>query len=369
MTGSVSSVGALLQARREGARVSLEDAAARLRIRRALLEALEAGDHDKLPGPAYAVGFVRSYADFLGLDAEDVVRQFKAELAVDHARPQLNFPSPAPQGKFPGTGAIVASLVGLVLIVGGWLTFQDGEGGFELRVPELPGRLIAGMADTPAPPAPPPAAATVPTVAPAPQPLAPLAPAVVTPLTPLPAPRPVPATLPPPPGDAPRTLTPPQVAVAATPAPVERTAPEDDAPAPTALTPSAPSLSADGEPAAAPTIAAAPPVVDGRVFGQTSGETRITIRARGDSWVQVRAANGEPLWSRLLRAGDSYLVPNRPGLVLATGNAGNLDLAVDGTTVPSIGDVGVVRRGVALDPDRLRAGTAVIPNAPPISGN
>jgi cytoskeleton protein RodZ len=46
-------------------------------------------------------------------------------------------------------------------------------------------------------------------------------------------------------------------------------------------------------------------------------------------------------------------------LSLRTGNAGALEIAVDGRTVPSIGGVGAMRRDVALDPTELAAGTAV----------
>ncbi|MCZ6765190.1 MAG: DUF4115 domain-containing protein, partial [Alphaproteobacteria bacterium] len=75
---------------------------------------------------------------------------------------------------------------------------------------------------------------------------------------------------------------------------------------------------------------------------------------------QVRDnAAGELLLTRLLRAGDSYAVPNRPGLQLSTGNAGAIEILVDGQPVPSIGAEGTVRRKVALDAERLKAGTAV----------
>lgn len=60
---------------------------------------------------------------------------------------------------------------------------------------------------------------------------------------------------------------------------------------------------------------------------------------------------------RTLHAGDSYRVPDHPGLVLRTGNAAGLEVAVDGRAAPALG--GTVRN-VALDPGRLLAGTARI---------
>jgi cytoskeleton protein RodZ len=62
---------------------------------------------------------------------------------------------------------------------------------------------------------------------------------------------------------------------------------------------------------------------------------------------------------RIFRAGDSFRVPDEEGLTLMTGNAGAIEIMVDGAGVPAIGPFGAVRRDVALDPERLRAGTAV----------
>ncbi|MCB2099578.1 MAG: DUF4115 domain-containing protein, partial [Rhodobacterales bacterium] len=87
----------------------------------------------------------------------------------------------------------------------------------------------------------------------------------------------------------------------------------------------------------------------------------ILVRATKDSWIQVRDVAADALLvTQLLRAGDSYAVPDRSGLVLLTGNAGALEILVNGESMPPIGGEGDVRRGVALNADRLRAGTAVI---------
>jgi cytoskeleton protein RodZ len=83
------------------------------------------------------------------------------------------------------------------------------------------------------------------------------------------------------------------------------------------------------------------------------------LRARQDSWVQIQSAVGTTVMARTLRAGESYTVPDQSGLRLTTGNAGALDIIVDGQAVPSLGQVGAVRRNVPLDPARLRAGTAL----------
>ena len=63
--------------------------------------------------------------------------------------------------------------------------------------------------------------------------------------------------------------------------------------------------------------------------------------------------------SKVLLKGHSYLVPIRPGLSLMTGNAGALDVSVDGKGVPSLGKLGQTRQKIILSADRLRDGTAV----------
>ena len=82
------------------------------------------------------------------------------------------------------------------------------------------------------------------------------------------------------------------------------------------------------------------------------------IRATGDSWVQVRDSEGTALFTRVLREGDIYRVPSKAGLKLATGNAGALDILVDGVSAPRLGGFGDVVRNIVLDPARLAAGTA-----------
>jgi cytoskeleton protein RodZ len=62
------------------------------------------------------------------------------------------------------------------------------------------------------------------------------------------------------------------------------------------------------------------------------------------------------LVGRVLRDGETWPVPEQASLVLSTGNAGGLELLVDGNPAPSLGGVGMVRRDVPLDPDLVRAG-------------
>jgi cytoskeleton protein RodZ len=88
--------------------------------------------------------------------------------------------------------------------------------------------------------------------------------------------------------------------------------------------------------------------------------SRITIRALSDSYLQVRNKSlNQILITRLLKKGSTYDVPNQEGLSLITGNAGAIEIFVDGQKVPPIGAIGSVRRNVLLVPKDLIAGTSI----------
>ena len=72
----IHELGAFLRKTREGKHISLEDVVDTTKIRSRYLKAIEDGDWDDLPSEVYARGFVRSYADFLGLDGQQIVTQF-----------------------------------------------------------------------------------------------------------------------------------------------------------------------------------------------------------------------------------------------------------------------------------------------------
>jgi len=64
----------------------LTDVAKALRIQLRHLQALEDGRFDDLPGETYAVGFLKSYGGFLGLEIEELVARYKAETGNDASK-------------------------------------------------------------------------------------------------------------------------------------------------------------------------------------------------------------------------------------------------------------------------------------------
>ena len=124
------SLPARLLAARERKGVDLFRAERDTKIRARYLAALERGEYRELPGAVYTKGFLRNYALYLGLDPEDVIRQWKRERgdAAVTAEPVLTVPRPlaAPRGGFTFSPVVIvaALLTVLVLVFAGYVVLQ-----------------------------------------------------------------------------------------------------------------------------------------------------------------------------------------------------------------------------------------------------
>jgi cytoskeletal protein RodZ len=76
----MSDLGALLRKAREQRGYTLDDIQDYTKIRKRYLEAIETGDYKVLPGSFYVRAFVKTYAETVGLDAEEVLRLYHKEL-------------------------------------------------------------------------------------------------------------------------------------------------------------------------------------------------------------------------------------------------------------------------------------------------
>jgi cytoskeletal protein RodZ len=393
------------------------------------LQAIEDGRFGDLPGPTYAAGFVRAYAEYLGLEIPEVMRRYREVTRGGATHAPLVAPSPMSEGRMP-TGFILlmaAVLAGIAYGTWYYLTFNGRDAGD--LVAQIPRKIadIVGMdrssGETPTPSAaeaPPQSAVAPPAVAPpvvappvTPEPVTPApvqsaAPPAEAPVRaaepvdrdPAPMPRESAAEAPPaveqPPPAAARApespptprpaegerMSPAPGAVATVSLPAESEA-GDSAIRPASMAEAAPSAGADAmtpapvraiEAAPAPAAEAAPAAPESQMAvsaGQGAPDQvasippaapaapaeeapgRVVLRATAISWVELRDAGGKRIFSRLLKKGETYNVPAKTGITLATGNAGALDILVDGQTVSPIGPPGAVRRDVLLEPDAL----------------
>ncbi len=271
-----------------------------LKMRREQLEAIEAGNLAKLPGRTYAVGFVRAYARHLGLDADALAQQFKDETAETEAAKPVDLVFPKAQEEYRGPrGSIMAVAMLIALAIYG-ITYVT-----------MPSRKSVAVA-----------AQTEPT-------------SVVVEQAPPAPPKPVA-----PPAKTDSDQTPVEVAVSFVAG--SQTLPEQKVPAPPAL-----------EPVATP---ATPIAVAQAEQPQPQAETnaRIVLKAVEPTYVQVRDSqqprSRSVLVAKVLNVGESYAVPNRTGLIMQTGNAGGLQVEVDGRSLGVFGKSGEVITRIPLDP-------------------
>lgn len=330
------SVGALLRQARQGFGRDVGQIGAALRIRASHLQAIEDGRYEELPGGTYAIGFIRTYAEYLGLDGPEMVRRFKQEIEGQEFKHDLSFPMPVSERSVPGSTILLGGVIIALCGYGIWYYTSSGDRGRSEQVAAVPTALLAPPSEA-TPSAPPSdAAAAAPatavaaaSAAPAAQPTAPAAPVAL-------------------PQSASESAVSQSIllAQARTPAP---------APQPRGLPPPAPDSQMASLPSASPAAAApAPPVDPAHLFGETKGPYRIALRATADCWLEVREGENT-LFKRMLRTGDVFRMPDKPGLTMRVGNAKGVEVSVDGKPLPAPQVVDLLRKTVAIDPREILA--------------
>lgn len=255
---------------------SLKDIENALRIRESQLKAIENGEIEKLPGRVYAIGFVRTYAEYLGLDGAKIAQLFKTQYMDAQPKSELSFPVPASESRTPSSWVLVVSLVVAFAVLYGWAYLPGGSKTSQApAVPNVPEAFKDKVQ-----------------------------------------------------GDVPIPALPENQAV----------------PAPGA-----------SEGAAA-------------VAAETG--KGLVLQIVKDSWVEIKDDTGNKIVSDKLKAGDQYLVPNNPGLTMTLGNAGGVEILIDGRALKPLGDEGEIRSDIPLDTTFLKTlefkevtGDAAVPPA------
>src|SRR5581483_8795954 len=77
LRGAMADIGTSLREARMRARIDITEVESATKIRARYLRAIENEEWDALPGPVYVKSFLRTYADYLGLDSRMLVEEFK----------------------------------------------------------------------------------------------------------------------------------------------------------------------------------------------------------------------------------------------------------------------------------------------------
>lgn len=274
----MQSAGVMLSNERIKRGISIQEVADQIKLSKRQIEAIEADNYDKLPGPTFARGFVRNYARFLEMDAAPLLAWLDGHLpstAVaatpapeQQAASEPVAPRPARSG---GNGGRVVKSVLLLALLG--IAGYIGYGALvNYTAPSAP---VADMAQ-------------------------PETGALVT--------------------DA---ETPPTDAV-------PETAPATETPAPDTTTAPAPGTDT-AAPTAPSTDTAATPAPAAAETPAATGSVRIL--AKTDSWVSVLDADGNKLLYEKVSAGAEKTVTGKPPYRIVIGNAQQAELYFNGKKV------------------------------------
>lgn len=266
-----------------------------LKIRKDHLEALEEDRIEALPGKTYAIGFVRTYADYLGLDAVQCVERYKAEIA---GRTEEKEPPPYPdeqEERHLPYGWMVVGVIVLLLVI---------YGAYHLAI----------SADS---------VANQPVAA-------------------------VPSQMEPKPEMQPQTV--PQQA------PAQTQAGTIDAQQLATTTPTSPQNTTTA--ATNPNLPGIPeaqpaPLPQGKVYGASNNDPRVVLRVTRTTKVLVLGADQRFYINRVLSPGDTYRVPNQVGLTLTTPDGGAVEIDLDGQAMGNAGRNGQIIEALSLNPQSV----------------
>ncbi|WP_122049486.1 helix-turn-helix domain-containing protein [Asaia bogorensis] len=361
-------VGLDLRARREELGWALPDVAGWLRIRESYLLALEEGNMAVFPGSAYALGFLRTYAQAVGMDPDQAVARFRHDTrgAFDR-KTELSFPEPVSERGVPvglWVGAGLAVLVGTYI---GYYHFFGSEPAPAHQMPPvaeiMPGVTQHGTTS-------PQIAAVMPEqgLAPSPQ----TSSSQVTGAAPTASSA---ATSQPPVGTGVQQGVNGQTPVAnvtmtgqVPSASGAETQPASTAPAPmpgqigsgsNASPQTAPDQGTTGHGNPTQNAASTAVPLPGGATAPSSvvAANMIGLHAAADAWVSIRDRNGATVFSRVLKSGETWQGPADAGPYHMTlGNAGGLTLSAGDVTTSALGRVGAVRRNLVVTADAIRNG-------------
>lgn len=146
--------GERLRRAREEKGLSQEEACKHLRLSTSYMKALEQDDYDRLPEAPFIKGYLRNYARFLGLPAEELARQFQQrvdEMRQDEREREQAALDEAPSNREWRLPALVVLVVVLLVAVGWWLWPRDQLSAPDASVNDS-GRGGEERFDSPAPP-------------------------------------------------------------------------------------------------------------------------------------------------------------------------------------------------------------------------
>ena len=299
----ISTIGQLCHDSRVSKRLTQEQASTILKVRVKIIKDFENGNQIDLPGLAYKIGFVRSYARLLGLDSDLLVKEFKESLELNSYKEEYKFLTPniEPKKLLP-IGAVLSLFISLIIYTGWYYSDRNNNvDKVSNQVLEYEDKTLPNLAEN------------------------------------------------------------------------KYIIIEDSFESNKSLMSNVKKNSDEVEENVSNTLTE---VKDDKVklneeiiltdknrieenetetnemsakANERDPSTEMVLKAMGNSWVEIEDIDGNILMTRLMRPGETYVVPNITGLTFNTGNAGALSLSQGDILVPSLGNVGEIIKARPLN--------------------
>ena len=295
----MQSLGQRLRQERESRGVSLDEIAKQTRIGVRLLQAIEVEDFDQLPGGIFNKSFIRQYAEYLGLDGEQSAQEYQSAVSVSREYHALQ-PQPAAKPPFSNQTviavrlALVATAVAIILGIA-WLIVprHSNEDASPSTSREVPANMSPGTPPRPAVATTPPALAD---------------PGKTPPVSASPNPR--------------------QMAVAAGDSGI--------------VISSKPFVVGRSQTLESVTNLLAESDGQQRLDGELPEEILLQINAHSTVWISI-TADGEEQWQGTMEANQTLAVQAADAIRLKVGNAGGVELTLNGKNLGALGREGEVK--------------------------
>ena len=303
-TVELSTVGKLCLDARLNKGLTQEQAAALLKVRVKILKDFEDGEHIDLPGFAYKIGFVRSYARLLDLDSDLLVKEFKENLELNSFKEEYNFLTPElNKNNFLPIGAVLSVLIA-ALSYTGWY-YSDRSNDFKqtadqkvedlsIKTAEIENNSYVIIEEN------------------------------------------LNSTS----------------STSSNDVSIEKQARDLEQKKNINTEKDKRKINQNSEIFVSKTITKSDHIDPKLNVDQTSEmsatanerdpSTEMVLKATGNSWVEIEDLDGNILMTRLMRPGETYVVPNISGLTFNTGNAGALSLSQGDMIIPKLGEIGEI---------------------------
>ncbi len=113
-------LGYFLKQRREEKGVSLEEIQEKTKVGTRYLYAIEKGDFDVIPGRVYVVGFLKKYAECVGLDPKEIIDRYEElEEIKEREKNRSAVRKEKREQEKKKTRLIIGGILGAILVIGG----------------------------------------------------------------------------------------------------------------------------------------------------------------------------------------------------------------------------------------------------------